>query len=235
MAKAGIVPDLIIGCSAGAIVGALYAADPNVETLKSIVLPGKNADVIETSISEWPYAVYSKRKLDNYLHKNLKSCDFKDLKIPLIIVATNLQYGNLTAFSKGDMIPPILASAAYPGAFPPVRMGGQYFIDGGVANPVPVNLAKNLGFKTVIAVNIAEQLTESSPNHIFGMVARSIEIAYINNAKLSAEPADVVINFDFKDIPTFSDKYNEYLYEAGKKETQRLIPKILQKMKSQGF
>ncbi len=225
--KAGIVPDVIIGCSAGAIIGALYAAEPNIHSLKSVVLSGKNSDIVETNISEWPYSVYSHHKLIKYLHTNLKSIDFKNLKIPVVIAATNLQHGNLTAFSEGDIIQPILASAAYPGAFPAVKIEEQYFVDCGVSNPVPVQLARNLGFKKVIAVNISGQLPESSPNHIFGMLMRSIEISYINNARSAAENADVVINFDFKNIPVFSDQYNDYLYEAGKKATQHAMPKIL--------
>lgn len=231
--QAGIVPDVIIGCSAGSIIGALYAADPNIENLKSTVLSGKKSEVIAVSISDWPYSVYSKAKLKQYLLNNLKVRNFEQLKIPFIATATNFQYGNLTAFSKGDLIQPVVASAAFPGAFAPVKIENQYFVDCGVADPVPVRFAKSLGFKTIIAVNIAEQLPTSSPNHIFGVLKRSLEISYINQSQYSVEDADIVIDFNFKDIGTFTDQYNYYLYEEGKKSAKRAISKILKLLQKQ--
>ncbi|MGI9215205.1 MAG: patatin-like phospholipase family protein, partial [Gammaproteobacteria bacterium] len=133
---------------------------------------------------------------------------------------------------RGDLTKPILASAACPGAFPPINIENQNFVDCGVADPVPVRLAKKLGFKTVIAVNIAEQLPTSSPNHIFGVLKRSLEIAYINQSQYAAENADLVINFHFKDIGTFTDQYNNYLYQQGKKSAKKAIPKILEILKN---
>lgn len=230
--SAGIVPDVIIGCSAGSIIGALYAANPNVEDLKRLVLFGKTSDVIALSSSDWPYGLYDKQQLARYLKNNINTKNFENLKIPFIATATNLEFGNLTAFSSGDIIQPILASAAYPGAYAPVEINGQYFVDCGVTDPVPVRLAKSLGFETIIAVNIAEQLTESSPSHAIGVIKRSMEIAYINQSKYSVEGADVIIDFNFKDIGIFTDKYNNYLYEEGKKSAKLAIPKILLKLKN---
>ncbi len=226
--KAGIIPDAIIGCSAGSIIGALYAANPSYSQLKAAVLEGKRSDVISLGLTDWPYSVYSIHGFKKYLKKNLKVHTFEQLKIPFIATATNLQYGNLTAFSRGELIDPVAASAAYPGAFFPVKIKGQYFVDGGVADPVPVHIAKELGFKTIIAVNIASQLTKSNPRHLFGIVKRSLEIAYINQTKYAVEGADVVIDFNFRDIDVFTDQYNYYLYEEGRKSAKKAIPKILQ-------
>lgn len=227
--KAGIKPDIIVGCSAGSIVGALYAADPNIEHLKNKVLLGKKGDVIAISTKDWPYSIYTKAKLREYLINNLTTHTFEQLSVPFVATATNFQYGNLTAFSQGDLIKPIIASAACPGAFAPVKIKNQYFVDCGVADPVPVRLAKNLGFKMIIAVNIAEQLPTSPPNHIFGVLKRSLEISYINQSQAAVESADVVIDFNFQDIGTFTDRYNNYLYEQGKKAAKAAIPKILAK------
>lgn len=224
--QAGIVPDVIIGCSAGAIVGSLYAANPNIIEFKELLLSGKKSDVIAVSTKDWPYGLFDKSKLEQYLKNNIQARKFSELKIPFVVTATNLQYGTLTAFSEGDLIPTIVASAAYPGAYKPVAINGQYFVDCGVTDPVPVRLAKELGFETVIAVNIAEQLPKSSPNHIFGVLKRSMEIAYINQSKYAVEGADVIIDFDFNGIGIFADGYNDYLYDEGKKATKIALPKI---------
>lgn len=228
--KAGIVPDLIIGCSAGSIVGGLYAADPVASHLKDI-LKGRRNEVISFSFKNWPHGIYSINQLKKYLQDKLKVHTFEQLKIPFIATTTNLQYGNLTYFSKGDLINPIAASAAYPGAFVPVKIGNQFFIDGGVANPVPVQLAKKLGFKTVIAVNIAAKLPKTSPTNMLGVVKRSSEIAYINQIQSAIQEADLIIDFDFEPLDTFTDQYNYYLYEEGKKSTRKAMPNLLKLLK----
>ncbi len=224
--KAGIKPDLIIGCSAGAIVGGMYASNPNIQNLKNAILSGKKSEVMALSPSEWPYSLYSQTLLRAYLKKHIKAYQFCNLKIPFIAIATNLQFGNITAFSQGALIEPILASAAYPGAFQPIKISNQYFVDGGIVEPVPVKLAKKLGFKKIIAVNIAEKLPDSSPNHLLGLLMRSMEISYIKQCQNSIENADIVIDFDFKNIGTFTDEYNDYLYSEGKKAARKAIPKI---------
>lgn len=231
LGNAGIVPDLIIGCSSGAIVGGLYAANPDINAIKTLILPGKQSDVIEVGMSGWPYSIYNQNKLADYLHKHIAHHDFADLKIPFIVTATNLEFGNLTIFATGDVLKPILASAALPGAFAPVKIHDQYFVDCAVADPVPVRVARDLGYETVVAVNIAEQLPDSSPNHLFGLVKRSAEIAYINQCRYSSEGADVVISFKFKNIGSFTDEHNYYLYEEGRTETKKVIALIKSKLR----
>lgn len=231
LANAGVQPDVIIGCSAGSIVGALYADNPDIKSLKALLLPSKSSDAIELSSADWPYGLYSQSKLNEYLHKNLTARTFAELKIPFVATAVNLQHGNLTSFSEGELIQPILASAAYPGAYVPVKINDQYFVDCAVADPIPVQLAKDLGFATVIAVNISEQLPDAAPNHGFGVFKRSLEIAYINRSKLSAEQADVVIDFNFKNIGMFSDAHNQYLYEEGRKATKLVLKNIQDKLR----
>lgn len=224
--RAGIVPDVIIGCSAGAIVGGLYAANPDITALKTLLLSGKESDILNMTIQDWPYSVYDNNKLAGYLKQHLKQKKFADMKIPLIVTATNLEFGNVTVFGEGEVITPIVASAALPGAFAPVKIADQYFIDCGASDPIPVRVARDLGYKTVVAVNIAEQLPETSPNHMLGVVKRSIEIAYVNQCKYSLEGADVIIDFKFKNIGMFTDKFNYYLYEAGKDGAKPAIPLI---------
>lgn len=224
--KAGLKPDLIVGCSAGSIVGALYAANPDASSLKALLLTAKKSEAITLSIKEWPYSIYDNNHLAEYLRKNVKVHNFADLKIPLVVTATNLEFGNLTVFGEGDLIAPVMASSAAPGAFAPVKIHQQYFVDCGVADPIPVRVARDLGYETIVAVNIAEQLPETSPNHLLGVVMRSTEIAYINQCRFALEGADVIIDLKLKNIGMFTDEYNEYLYQHGCKYGTAAIPQI---------
>lgn len=223
----GIVPDVIIGCSAGAIVGALYAANPDIAALKAQVLDGTSDDIVALSADHLPYSMYSAKPLARYLRKNLAVDQFADLKIPLIITATDLQYGNVVVFNSGNLVSAVVASASYPGAITPTKIDDFYYIDCGISDPLPTSVAKELGFETIIAVNIAEGLPTTSPNHVFGLLQRSTEIGYLSLVKNSLKDADVVIDFDFKGVDLFDDKQNRYLYEQGKARTIAKLPQII--------
>lgn len=228
--KAGIYPDLLVGCSAGALVGALYGDKGDIKKTKAVLLQSKTVNFMDFALSALPFGIVKGKSMHRFLKEHLVARDFHQLKIPLISVATNLQFGNLTVFGQGPLIEPLKASAAYPGGFLPVKIGGQYFVDGGVANPVPVEVARRAGAQFVIAVDISEDLTESPPNHLLGIVKRSLEISYIHQSRHSVKNADIVLNVPFKDIGSFTDKKNDSIYEAGRKTALQMIPEIKQKM-----
>lgn len=224
--KAGLRPDIIIGCSAGSIVGGLYASDPNIDNLKQKILFGKKSEVVSYSISKLRYSVFSPLKLKKYLEKNLAVQNFEELKIPLVVSATNLEFGDHTYFSKGDLVQAIMASSALPGAFPPVEIEDQYFVDCGVADPVPVQIAEQLGAKTIVAVNIASKLSEGAPNHMLGLIKRSLEISYMHQSEMASRRADVIIDFDFRNIDTFSEEHKDYLYQEGLKAGKKAVSQL---------
>lgn len=217
--KAGIRPDLIVGCSAGAMVGALYADSLDINYVKSVVLSTKLDHMLDVSHSFLRFSISDGNKLDSYMRQKIKARNFEDLKMPFIAVATNLQFGDVTAFGSGPLIPALRASAAFPGAFFPIEVSKQYFIDGAVSDPVPVQTARNFNPKIVIAVDISEELTEQQPNHMLGLLKRSLEISYFHLSTLTAQKGDIVIEFPFRDIGTFNEEMAEYLYEEGRKVT----------------
>lgn len=222
----GIKPDLIVGCSAGAIVGALYADYGDIKIAKERVLGSRSEDILGYSIRNLPYGIVSGKRLGNYLEKNLFAESFKELSIPLVTVATNLEFGNLTKFSVGPIIPAVRASSAYPGAFTPQKIEGQWFVDGAVSNPIPVQVAKEYGAKYIIAIDISEAISEEMPTNLFGIMKRATDISYTHMHQLAIQGADYVVHLDFKNIGTFTDDINEQLYLAGQTAGQKAAPKI---------
>ena len=217
--KAGIRPNLIVGCSAGAMVGALYADSLDINYVKSVVLETKLDNMLDISHSSLVYSVSDGNKLDSYMRQKIKARNFEDLQLPFVAVATNLQFGDVTAFGTGPLISALRASAAFPGAFFPVEVSKQYFIDGAVSDPVPAATARKFNPKVVIAVDISEELTQNQPNHIIGLLKRSLEISYFHLSTLTAQKGDLVIEFPFRDIGTFNEQKSAYLYEQGQKVT----------------
>lgn len=227
---ANIRPDFIVGCSAGAIVGALYADTLDVVHLKDLLINQKREHLLDVSISYLPFGFSKGLALKNFLTQYIRAKNFEQLKIPLIVVATNLEFGELILFGTGPLEPAVRASAAFPGMFLPVRIQGHYFVDGGVINNTPVEVARRLGAEFVIAVEIQNLLTETPPNHLLGIVKRSLEISLAHQSHQAAKEADVVITIPFRDVGTFDDHLNEEIYNLGRQRTRQEICSLKQKL-----
>ncbi len=227
---AGIHPDLIVGCSAGALAGALYADGQPMIGVEKSFLTLKRADVLDISYLRPILGLADGKSLQNLVRKNLKAKTFEELKIPLIVVATDLRTGDIIEISQGDIATGVGASCAYPGVFKPVHLFGRYLIDGGASCPVPVSIAKKHGAEKVIAIDVTGKLPGTSPTHLFGIGKRSIEIAYRKLVEFSLMEADVVIKVDLEDCGTFSDHLNERLYETGRQTVRALLPEIKEKL-----
>jgi NTE family protein len=227
---AGIRPDLIVGCSAGAMVGALYADEPGLKEIDKVLLNLKRSDLIDTSFFQFRFGVAKGKALEAFMKKNLRARSFKELKIPLIVVATDLYNGEVVELSQDDIPIAIRASCAFPGIFEPVLLHGRYLIDGGAGSPMPVDIAKKHGAKVVIAIDVGEKLPETKPSHLFGIAKRGLEIAYRKFVAHSLALADIVIKMDFQDVGTFTDHLNEQMYEHGRKQVLSSLPEIKRKL-----
>ena len=150
----GIVPDELVGCSAGAINAAMVAADPTpkgVERLRTlwttaqrdIIAPVTKFDGVRL-LTHRGVSLQSNAGLRRILEASLPHRRFEEFAVPFHVVATSLTTNSERWFSSGDVIEPILASAALPAIFPPVVIEGDMLVDGGVLNNVPLSKAHGL-------------------------------------------------------------------------------------------
>ena len=224
--EAGIHPDLIVGCSSGGLIAALHADDPESNTLAQLLIGLRRSDVMDFSLFASRFGIVKGDSLREFLLTHLEAKTFEELKIPLVVVATDLASGKLVEFGNGELLTPIEASAAVPGIFKPVHYNDRVYIDGGATSPVPVQTAKKCGAKFIIAVDVAEKLTEDPPSHLFGVAKRSAEIAYLRLAELDSEEADVLIKMDFEGLGMFSDDSNEEIYNHGREQAKKALEEI---------
>lgn len=132
-----LIPDIISGTSAGAIVGALYAAGNKPEQILEVF---KNTKLFQVSKFTWAKpGILDTDRFDTdllpYFHKD----DFDALNIKLVVTASNLLEGTLEVFEKGSVIRAILASSAFPGIFSPVKIEEDIYADGGIFNNLPAD------------------------------------------------------------------------------------------------
>lgn len=155
----GVAPDMVIGCSVGAINGAGLAGDPTlagVECMWEHWKALRSDEVFVGGRLQGPWmlirrgqSLYENDGLRGIVNEWVSYRTFEEARVPFHVVAVSLRRGVDVWFSSGEILQPVLASAALPAVFPPVWIGGEAYIDGGVVNNVPVDRALELGAERV--------------------------------------------------------------------------------------
>jgi NTE family protein len=151
--KTGIRIDAIAGTSIGACIGALYAAGVSVGQMEEVA---RNVDWRQLAKLLDPTlptsGLIDGRKVASFMAELLPVHTFEELHIPLAVVATDVETGEMLIIKKGNLLQALQAAIAFPGIFTPVRFGDRFLVDGGLCNPVPVDVVRALGADFVIGV-----------------------------------------------------------------------------------
>ncbi len=221
--------DLVTGCSVGSLIGALYADRGDIQETREIMLHAHFWDFAD--VSNLPSSgIMSGYHLENFLIKNLHSKNFKNLKKKLAITTTDLKTGKPYIIEGGPIPPAVLASSAIPGVVRPIRIYGKTLVDGGVAEPVPVKLAKKYNPKVIIAINIDDTLPQSIPDSSSGVFEKAFGIIYQRSTAYSIEGADIIIHPQIGQIGIFEISAKNKLYRLGYEATMKAMPQIKQKL-----
>ena len=160
--------DMIAGTSIGSVVGSIYATGASVKQMKEAALSMKRSKTISLMDPTLPHSgLISGNRTEKILNKiALKDKTFDDLKIPFAAVATDIKTGAKVILNQGSVIKAVRASISIPGIFTPVKYQNYYLVDGGVVDPVPVDVIEKMGADIIIAVS----LTEKTPKPIVMIV-----------------------------------------------------------------
>ena len=230
----GIVPDIVVGTSAGSVVGALYAAGNNGFALQKMAI-----EMDEAGITDWTVPFFAKASgvlkgeaLQNYVNKAVGQVPIEKMKLPFGAVATNLQSGAPILFRRGNTGIAVRASSSVPGVFQPTKIGEQNYVDGGLVSPVPVQFAREMGADFVIAVNISVhpevQATSSSLEVLlqtFAIMGQSINAHELKNA-------DIVISPDLAKMKANDFQGRNLAILAGEQAANGAMSSIKQKLKA---
>lgn len=150
-------PDMIAGCSAGALIGAFLAYGYTVEEMTRFMREQRTSSLFSLRFDG--LGLLSTEAFREYLDRHLEGCRFEDLKTPFFVVCTDLETGREVVINKGSVVDALLATSAMPGIFSPVEIDGRLLVDGGLCNNVPVSVLVNNGSRYNIAVRLHRDMT----------------------------------------------------------------------------
>jgi NTE family protein len=160
----GIVPDLVVGSSVGALNGAFVAADPTPATVTQMtevwnglsrhdVFGGSLIGQLTTLVRNGTH-LHTNDRLRRLLDEQLGGVQFADLAVRFECVAACIERATAHWFGSGPVTDAVLASCAVPGLLPPVEVGGEHFLDGGLVRSVPVGRAVRLGARRIFVLHV---------------------------------------------------------------------------------
>ncbi len=230
----GIFADLVVGTSAGSVVGAMYAAGNDGFTLQKMAI-----DMDEATISDWSLPFFSKvsgvlkgEALQAYVNKLVAYAPIEKLKKPFGAVATDLNTGLPVLFQRGNTGMAVRASSAVPGIFQSVKINDRQYVDGGLVSPVPVRFAREMGADLVIAVNISSQPNGQSAMSSLDVLMQTFTIMGQSLNFFELRAADVVIKPELPGMRSGDFTGRNLAILAGERAAMAAIPEIKQKIRA---
>ncbi|MCK4799220.1 MAG: patatin-like phospholipase family protein [Spirochaetes bacterium] len=228
--KEGIPIDLIVGTSMGALVGGIYASGVSPEEIENIALGldwKKLGGLIDFVIPVSGFI--NGLKIKELITTLIKKDKLENLEIPFLTISTDIKTGEEVIINQGSLVEAIRASISIPGIFSPVKYENRFLIDGGLSNPVPIDVAKKMGMDVVIAINvIAEPGVEKKEDKNIFSEKINDGFQFIQQNSLIKKIKDSKI----KDILTkiFPNKNNVKFSNQSKDEKKELMPNIISVM-----
>lgn len=220
----GIVPDLIVGTSSGALIGVIYASGLALAEIESMAMDLQPTELLDFSYSDRGYI--RGEKLQNFINRLLQGARLEQLPKEIAIVSTDLRTGNAVIFNRGDSGLAVRASSAIPGRFQPVKINGRDYLDGDLVSPVPMRIARELGADVVIGVDVSAFIEDTPTQKDFPVdwiVTGTMRKTMVDH---ETRFADVVIHPNIGYYAGWSENYKKRCFAIGERETLAALPKI---------
>ncbi len=226
--RATIPIDCVAGCSAGAILGAVFCAGNSSEQIRALA-PFMSWRRLARVVNS-PKGFLSFEKLERWLMMLLGDIEFSDLKIPLAVVAMDVNTGERVVLKEGRVAPAVRASCSIPGFVMPAEVNGRLLADGGIVDNLPIDAARELGADFVIGIDVFEPYYQRAKGPI-GKGLTAIE-TLVRNAGGGVGRADFLITprTASHTYVRFS-KYNE-LIALGEVAAEKSLPSLIQQLSS---
>lgn len=238
--EAGYRADAVAGTSAGALVGACYAAGMSPWQIEEIALKVNALDTSDLDLADLDVAdlsaanqrgLFAGAALQKLVNNHLHQQPIERFPRPFCAVATQLVSGELLCLKSGDAGVAVRASCAIPGVFVPVVVNGQELVDGGLVSPLPVQQARQLGADFVIAVDISTPPPHNNTDAgLYGVILQSFEIMGQTLIQAQARQADLVIRPDTSRFGSTDFQARREMIQAGYEAGRRALPELAHRL-----
>lgn len=230
--QAGIKPDLIVGSSVGALIGAFWAAGYSADQIDQMSNLGNPLTLFDPN----PFADRGwimGQKLQDFVNNNLNNQRIEDLPIRLIVVATKRDDNQARYFERGNLGVAVRASGAIPGIFSPVGIQGIEYEDGDESLPVPVSAAIAAGATFVIAVDVSAHENSTPPQISEEM--RASDISRRMRIDPEVKKADFLIHPDLGYWASAREAYFLKCKRIGEQTARESLPTLLSALEARGL
>lgn len=222
--------DLIVGTSAGAIAGGVWASGISSEKMYRLA---KN--------TEWwflarPVAfrsgLLSSQGIENWVRRIIKEKQFSDLNLEFAVTATDFLTGELVVITEGDVAHAVRISSNVPGVYEPVVYHGRHLVDGGLVQNLPAETCRNLGAEMLIGVDLHSDVLENEvPKTVLWSLVHATNILQRQHEEIQANLVDVLIQPKVGDHSAVNFKVVDDLVEEGYQAAQAATPQLEKELK----
>jgi NTE family protein len=227
--EAGIPVSAVSGTSAGAIVGAAYCSGLPAGRLAEIAHRVRFRDLARWTMERGGFCTND--RLGVFLTRICLVKSFDELRIPLVVVATELASGKPALFRSGSLAEAVRASCAYPGIFTPVSINGVLHVDGMLSYEVPTTPLRQMGVDCVLGVHLRTHYSQSSPpGNFFDVIGQCFAIAQTRMSLQWAKDADLLINPNVDGFEYDAFERADELIAAGEASMREALPALREKL-----
>ena len=221
----GIRPDIISGVSAGALAGVFYADGNEPYKVLDYFSGHKFQDLTKMVIPK--VGLFELGEFEEFLRSNLKAQKLEELKIPLIVTATDLDHGKSIQFRKGNIAERVAASCCMPVLFAPVKINGVHYVDGGLFMNLPATIIRQECDK-VVAINVSPLNMEKYKMNIVGIALRSYHLMFRANTFKEFEHCDLLIEpYNLNGFSNRELQKAEEIFELGYKTGSEQLTQLI--------
>ena len=220
----GIQADLVVGTSAGSLVAALYASGRTGLDMGTLA-----QTMDEGAITDWAFpsrGLIRGEALARYVREQTGGVNIEQMKMPLGIVATDLDSGAGMLFRRGDTGVAVRASSAVPAVFQPVKIGTREYVDGGLVSPVPVRYARQMGADLVMAVDISNPPEGALTGDLMKMLLQTFAIMSRSINQFELREADVVLRPALAGVSSADFTARRRAIIAGREAALKALPEL---------
>lgn len=213
MNERGIFPDVISGTSVGSFIGVLYADGYTPDEMLSFAHSLKLRELVESTIPRDGF--FKASGIGAILRKYLRAKTFEELKLPMNVVASDIEYGEVKVFNEGKIIPAVVASCSVPIVFTPVEIDGHHYVDGGLLKNFPVSILRRECEK-VIGIDISPVISVKYDRSMKYIVERAMNYMVGANTIEERAACDYLIESpEVSKYSLFDFNHVEEIYEKG--------------------